>query len=215
MFNLYRSLRLFLVLFTGLALNGCIEIMEEIIIHEDESGTVSYRIDHPGPSGLLGDLMRIIEPAAEKGIIMEAERMIQVLESQKGISNLEYSLHGRSGTYFVRFDFDDCADFNDAIYAMGGARKTILTPNYMKIKKNRFKKFNFTPSLNRYLKKEELSLPSPILINNVTFRSVVHTPGDIRKVKNGSSMDARTAVQQFEMSDILSGDANTGIKVRY
>ena len=215
MFNLFRSFRVLLIVYTGLSLGGCIEITEEITIEKDESGSVTYRISSPAAGGLLSGLLSMIDPDVERGIVMETEKLIRVLKSQKGISNIRYSLQGGQDGYFVTFDFADCTDFNTALYAMGGAKRTFLSPDYMKISKRRFKKFNFTPSLKRYLDREGLALPAPALSSNVTFRSTVHTPRDIRKVKNGTRKDTRTSVQRFRISDILDGKANTGINVRY
>ncbi len=208
-------MRLLILLMTAISLGGCIEIVEEITINKDTGGTVVYRIESPGPGGMLGGLLSMVEPSIQRGVILEAEKLIGVLKSQNGISNIAYSLHGSFDTYYVRFDFEDCSSLNNALYAMGGARKTPLTPNYIKINNKRIKRFNFTPTLNRYLKKEGYPDPAPYLAENITFRSMVHTPDDIRKVKNASKKGSRTAIQRIKVSDILSGKADAGLRIRY
>ena len=200
-----------------LLLQGCIEIVEEITVNKDKSGHVSYRLETEGAGGLISGLTGLFDISIEDAVRQEAEKLVRELQHQEGISNIRYSL-GRSGNYFLEFDFAHYRDFNHAVYSLGGSKKTIFTPGYLRIGSSRFRKFNFAPWINRYIKKEEIAPPSPFLSDNVYFKSCINTPEDIKSVRNGSydaGKNPRRTVQRFRLSDILSKEINTGIRIRY
>jgi hypothetical protein len=199
-------------------LSGCIEIVEEITIHPDKSGTISYRLETTEAGSFLSGLAGLFNVSVDEDLKREAEKLTRELEKQEGISNIQYNLGGRSGEYFLQFDFNRCTSFNNALYSLGGNSKTPFSPGYIKIGKSHFKKFNFSPWLKRYIEKEEMELPSTYLTDNIVFKSVVNTPADIIRVKHtvgDVQSSPRKTIQQFLLTDLLDGQVNSGIRIRY
>ena len=131
---------------------------------------------------------------------------------------MEYNLSGSAGSYYLQFDFSDYKSFNKALYAISGNKKSFFTPGYFKISHSKFKKLNFSPYIKKYLEQEQLEFPSPMITELIYFKSVVHTPDDIRRihpVSTASKVDERKSVQRFKISSIIENEVNTGIKIRY
>lgn len=212
------NIRPFLFVSIVLILSGCIEIVEDITIHNDKSGTFQYRIETSQGGSFLQNLTRLIDVSVEDQFRFEAEKFISELETQPGISNIHYNLNGRSGSYFLQFDFSDYKSFNNTLYAINGSKKTIFTPGYIKIGKSRFKKINLSPWLKMYIEKEHIEFPSPLLGDMITYKAIVHVPDEINRIKPGDTFidrSQRKTIQQFRFKDILEGKVNTGIKIRY
>ena len=199
-------------------LSGCIEIVESIKVNEDTSGTIQYRVMSSETGALLGSFSGLINNSIEDQLRSEASKLVFILKQQEGISNVKYELKNLNGEFYVRFDFASSEQFNKALYQMGGYKKTCLSPGYLKVKKHKVKKRNFTPWLHTYLKKEKIEILDSFLPEMLYFTSIIELPGVIRKVKpeNMSVTDNNTIVQQrLSFDEILNDNESTGLKVRY
>jgi hypothetical protein len=204
---------LFIILFSG-----CIEIEENIQVKEDQSGHVIYSINTSEMGSFLSGLSGLLDKNIEQQIRSEVDKMIQKLKGQPGIKNVTANTHSVNRNYQVSFDFDRTQNFNNALYAMGGAKKTIFTPGYLRVNQCRVKKINFSSYLSMYLKKEEIEIPDQFLTRMLTFKSTIIVPGSIKKVKgHGASIseDRSLVSQEFLFSDIIHQKVNTGLKIKW
>lgn len=209
---------LFFLLALSFLLTSCIELIEELTINKDRSGTLSYRIETHGGGDFLNGLSGLFSNSIEDQLILEAEKLIQELKTQPGISNLRYNLQGGAGSFYLQFDFDKHGSINSALYAISGYKKSFFSPGYIKISRSHLKKMNFTPWLNRYLEKEEIDFQSPFITDHIYFKSIVRVPDDINRARpEGLELgrSGRETQQKFRLTDILEGSSNTGIKIRY
>jgi len=209
---------LILIIILSFSLTSCIEIVEEIFINKDKSGTIIYRIDTDEAGSFLNNISGLFDLSVEHQVKQEAEKFISKLRSQPGISNIQYNLRSGQSEYFLQFDFSDYKTFNNSLYAMSGNKKSLFTPSYFKIKKNRFKKINFSPWIKRYIEKEEIEYPSPLILEMITFSSIINCPDEIRNTSPSNVMIDKSKLrctQKTQLNDILNGKANTGIKIRY
>jgi hypothetical protein len=216
-FGSKRIVVLALVL-SQLLLTGCLELVEEITVQKNKSGSVSYRIESLDGGSLFSNLTNMFNVSLEDQMRFEVDKFVSVLQKQPGISNVEYNLHGRTGSYYLKFDFEDSRSFSNALYAIGGSKKTLFTPDYFKISNSRFKKINFAPWLKKYLEQEEIELPSHMILDFITFKSEVKLPRDIRRVKPGDVVvrsSGRKTEQRFNLAEIVENKVDTGIRIRY
>jgi hypothetical protein len=198
--------------------SGCIEIEEKIVIHSDRSGTVSYSLNTTEVGSILFGLSGLFGMEPDEQIIDEAEKLISVLKGQPGIDHISYNLKHSKGRYYLRFDFTDAASFNKALYRMGGQKKTIFSPGYLKINHTRFRKLNFSSYLTNYLIKEGKELNSLLYTDLLVYRSEIHFPGEIKRTNKKELLIApnqTTLIQKFKFRDILESNRDTGIKVRF
>lgn len=207
-----------ILLFFLLFFTGCIEIIEEITVNKDKSGTISYRIETTEGSSLFSSLTSLFTSSVEDQLRIESDKYIGKLLKQPGITNIQYDLKGRSGSYFLQFDFSDDKSFNNALYAISGNKKTFFAPGYIKIGKNRFKKINFSPWLKKYLEREKIEIPNSVIAEMISFRSILHTPENIKRTSPGNTVKKRSdseTYQLFKLTEILENKVNTKLKVGY
>ena len=209
---------LFIILFASFFLTGCIEIIETIHINKDRSGSIEYRVNTSQASSWLGNISGMIDNSLEEQIRDEALQMVNILHQQEGISNVKYKLGKLSGDFFLQFDFKTAENYNKALYSMGGARKTLFSPGYLKISKHKIKKMNFTPWLNGYLKKENIEITQSFISDMITFSSIVEVPSEVKRVKPANvkvPKDASKVVQRLSFTQILVDKKSTGLRVKY
>lgn len=215
-----HSTRFIVLLLMGslLFLGSCIEITETISIRKNKSGSVTYSLQSQDGGSLFSSLTSMFSMSLEDQVRVEADKLIRELLKQPGISNVSYNLRGRSGSYYLTFDFSDYKSFNQALYAISGNKKSVFTPGYFRITNNKFKKINFSPWLKKYMERESIEIPSPLISEMIYFKSEVEVPDAIRKLQPSATAKKRNdrqSVQRFKLSEILDNKVDTGIKIRY
>lgn len=212
-----RKINLFFILL-ALLFTSCIEIVEEIIVNKDLSGTIKYSLETNEMGLFFNNISGLFNASVEDQVEKEVQKLISKLENQQGITNLSYNLDQRSGDYYLSFDFKDYKKFNNALYEMSGNKKTFFTPSYFKIRKHSFKKINFSPWLKKYIEKENIEFPSPMITEMISFYSYIYLPDKISKVKPKDVIiyeNENKTKQRFSVSEILNDKVNTSIKIKY
>lgn len=196
-------------------LNSCIEIGEKITINKDLSGHVEYQLSISEFASIFSGF---IDNSIEIQVKSEAGKFIEKLRDQPGISNVVYQSNLPSEGIKVSFDYASTRDFNNALFAMGDAKKNLFTPGYLKANRHRVKKINFSNYLALYLKKEDIEIPEQYLTDMIKFRSTISVPKEIKKSSGNNiklSDDKFSAIQIFPVKQILHDKVNTGVKIRY
>jgi len=209
---------LFISLLIVFSLSGCLEISETIKVNKDRSGKITYKLKSSNTGNFLSKISGLFDISIEDQVVTEAEKFIRQLRNQEGISNIQQDFDKYRGSYSVSFDFVNSKYFNEALYNMAGSKKNIFTPGYIKVKNSRFKKINFSPWIKRYLEKEKIELPASPLTELITFTSIVELPNKIIKVKPKDVIigkNQKEVKQEFQLIKITSGEANTGIRIRF
>ena len=200
------------------SLSSCLEISEIIKINNDKSGSIKYELKSSSTGNFLSKISGLFDVSIEDQVVGEAEKFIGQLKKQEGISNIQHHFDKYRGYYSVSFDFVSSKNVNEAVYNLAGSKKNIFTPTYFKVKKSQFKKVNFSPWIKRYLEKENIELPSSTLTEIIIFTSVVELPGTVVKVKPKEAIisnDKKEVKQQFSLTEIISGKAKTGIRIKF
>lgn len=201
-----------------LSLSSCIEVIEEIHINKDKSGKLSYRLESSQIGFLMKKFSGLFEVSYEDQLKGKVEELSILLDLQEGINNVEFNSNPNSMDYELSCEFSDSKTLNTALYKVFGYKKTILTPNYLKISKSSIKKTNFSPMLKKYLEEEGIEIPSNYLSEVIYFKSYIHLPKEVKKVK-GSGLEIPMAenlvTQTFKLTDVIENKVNVGIKIKY
>jgi hypothetical protein len=213
---MYRIILFFIS--ASLLFSGCIEIEEKIVVNSDRSGRASYSVMTSEFGSLLYGFSGLFGFSVDDLVKDDAEALIRTLGEQPGIENISYNLTHSHGLYYLSFDFSDASSFNKAIYMVAGQKRTMFSPGYLKIRRSRFKRLNFSPYLAKYLTKEGKELDRVLKSNMLTFSSEITFPREIRRTGNKDihlSPHQNTISQKYKLRDILENNADTGIRVRY
>lgn len=212
-----KSLIITLFAIITLSISSCIELEEALIVHSDLSGKLSYSLGINKASGLLGLISGLADKSFESQLKEEVLVWVSLLQKQPGISDVQYNIDPKKGDYYLSFEFNDQRHLNKALYEMTGNRKTFFSPSYLKIKKHRVKKFNISPYVKKYLKRESLEI-DPSFNSYITYISTIHTPTSTKSVSAGNfslNTDKTIVSQRFEIADVLNNHVSTGIVIKY
>ena len=202
----------------SIVFTGCIEIVEEMKVNDDRSGTITYKIETDEFGNFFNIITEMAGGSFEDNLKNEFEKFTSKLRGKAGISNINYNFRDAAGNYFVSFDFASDKHLNTALYDIFGIRKTVFTPKFLKIKNQKIKKSNYAPWVERYLESENIDLPESTFSKLVRLKSVTHTTKKIKKATGQSvelSQDHKSVTQHFDIQDIIDNKIDVGLKLRY
>ncbi|MCF8364862.1 MAG: hypothetical protein K9H16_03720 [Bacteroidales bacterium] len=215
-----KKLVLLISLVSIILLQGCIEIVEEISVHEDASGSMALSVSAGGKNN---PLMAFISQFADMSFLDEirrnADHASQVLKLQEGISKVKFTENRRSGSMVLTFDFKDDRSLNQALYAVGGYEKTIFQPNIYRITKHKFVRKNTTGWMMKLIKQEKENIPDEAIFDLVELKSVYHLPREAERINAPENVavsnNKQTITSSNYVSDLIDKKTNTRIKIRY
>jgi hypothetical protein len=196
---------------------GCIELVEKIKINADQSGSMSYQLKFDKFGAIAGELTGLTDNSWKKQVEMEAEKFIDKLKTKKGIKNVRFNSGTLISDYQLSFDFEDTDYLNAAIYEMGGQKKTFFSPGYIKVTKKRFKRINFSPWINKYIKNEGIELPTSHISGALFLKTEVELPAPVRKISEKQAIltPDRKVTVKYDLNKVLENQVKTGLKIKY
>jgi hypothetical protein len=212
-----KKLFLFLLL-SAFVFNGCIDIVEEITVNPDLSGTVSFTMD----LGSLGSFaMNMGEKYAQSSMLDQIKNLpvsaAAILKGVDGLSNIT-PVTGKSGLYSVSFDFKNPKQLNQAIYMLFDVKKKFFEPNYVRINKRKLVKKNYAPILRLFVKKYQDQLKDNSVLKYLSYKSIFHLPGEVKRFSNKKSTlsaDKKTLEFKCTLEELLTSGVNIGNKIKY
>jgi hypothetical protein len=215
-----RKFLVLIILVSSFFMQGCIEIVEDIHINQNLSGTLSLSVNADGGSNifmaLLGQYADLsLMDEIRSNAVMAKDR----LRNQKGISNVSFSGSPRKGSLQLSFDFEDDKALNEALYAIADYEKPFWQGKIYKINQHKFVRKNTTPWIKLLLEQEKENIPDDVLFDLIELKTLVHIPAKAKKINkrcNAIATDGdRTFATSNILSDVLDEKRNTRIKIRY
>jgi hypothetical protein len=198
---------------------SCIEIVEEVTVRDDRSGSISLSVEVGRGNSLLGIFGSFTDISFPDELTDMAEYYSRELQKQKGISNVRLINKSNSGMIRLTFDFEDQQKLNRALYAMAGVEKTIFNPNIYKIKSKKLERRNVTKPVKMIIAEANDESGDEILYEIISVKSVFNTPRSIRKVSTKMpvhiSSDKRFVTAKIELTELYENNTNTRLKVKF
>lgn len=217
--RLQQFFRPALLILTGIfLLQGCIEISEEVEIREDQSGHLSFSVGINKDGSLLSLLGGYVDLQFLDGLKDDLKYAALMLQASDGISNVTYGYSRQHATLSLAFDFADERSLNRALYAMAGVKKTFLNPSIYKVRKNKFKRKNMSRWLKTLAEQELEGHPDEILFDLVELKSLYILPDRVKRFSGENLMlsdEGYRVSSSVFVSDLLTGEVNTSVKIRY
>ena len=211
--------KIFLLLFLSMFFfSGCIEIVEEITINSDKSGTVSFNMD----IGTLGGLaINMGEKYMQSSMLNQIKNLPEtvavMLKGINGLSNIK-PITNKKGLYSISFDFKNTKQLNTAIYKLFDVKKKFFEPNYLRLTKRKLVKKNYAPVLRFFVNKYQNQLKDKSILKIISYKSIFHFPEEVKNFSNNKyiiSSDKKTLEFKCTLDELLSEKTNIGNKVRY
>lgn len=207
-----------LILVLSFTLTSCIEIVEEITVNSDQSGSISYKLETEGMGSFFSNISGLFNSDLENQMKEQVMEFARKLEGMKGISNLEYIAGARKAEFELRADFNNTKNLNKALYQAFGYKKKAFSPGYINVSKHKFKRNNIAPYLKAYLEDQEFQMPGEQMLEFVKFRTIVKLPTKVKSYKpSGPHIveDRQTLSISYPIDDIINNKTSMKFKVRY
>jgi len=216
--NSFIMKKTFLFFLPLILFSGCIDIVEEITINPDKSGTVTFSMD----MGTLGGFAMNLGENYMQGTLLEQmknlpETAAGILKNINGLSNIT-SVTNKKGFYSISFNFKDPKDLNNALYKLFDTKKPLFAPNYIRIKKHKIVKKNYAPVIKLFLKKYKDQIKDNSILKLINYKTVFNLPTEVKKISNKkSTLSANKKTLEFKctIEDLLTTNVNIGNKIRY
>jgi hypothetical protein len=204
---------IFTILFTG-----CIEIVEEITLHKNQSGNIRYRIKTNQLISFIDNFTNWIDLSFENQLKSEADKFASKIKKQEGIDSVKINLSGKFSDYNMGFSFSSADNLNNAFYEVFGYKPSIFSPKYLKVTEHHLSRKNFSPWVKKYFEQEGIELPTGELLNNVYFKTVIYFPKEIKKHRGDNislSGDRKVLTQKNKLMNVIENKSNVSIKSKY
>ena len=207
-----------IIFFALLFLTSCIEIVEEITVNPNRSGTISYSIKSDRLTSLFSSMPGMFDQSTLKEKLSERfEEFAKRFKDHKGIKNVKFVIGDNITDASLSFDFSSTKELNVALYEIAGSKKSFFAPSYLKISKHKLKKFNIAPYLKKKLKEQDIILPEEFM-NMIEFKSVYNMPKSIKSAQGESVImteNKKSATQKLEFKEVYENKVSTSVKIKY
>ena len=208
---------LILVLAATLPLTGCFEILEEVDLNDDGSGTLSLTINLSESKANLANYMKMkevqgIRVPTQQEIEAEIGKIKKALASANGISNVVAASDFEDFIFNIKGDFTNVKDLNNAINFVADAInrtpfETIKLDNYDYTTKAFRRYFNYPVTLLDY---DQLPTMQRYMLETARIVSVYRFQKPIRTYTNEQAqVSASKKAIKLEQSvgALIKGDA--------
>jgi hypothetical protein len=207
-----------LFLMVSLSLTSCIDILDEIVLNEDKSGSVFIGLE----SRMLGTLMRSareqIDPAIMEQLDSFPSMAADKLKGIKGIHEIDALDVISQGRFGIAFKFDSPKALNKAYYALMDMDKKFYHPKIVKIGKHKISLRNITPQLVEQIKNNSPELINSDFIKYLNIRTVLRLPASsisVESDKKANTREANRVLIKYPLDELVRQGESTAYKVRF
>jgi hypothetical protein len=199
----------------SLTFTSCIDLIEEVSINNNLSGTYEMRLETAG----FGGMMSQMGGAPDLPQLREMDAKINQLSQQAGITNVKKNIKLKEMKFNISFDFENEDALNNAMYTLAELKPNVFVKKFLKVRKNKVVRPNLSPYLERLIKEQNLKeqIPSEDMLNYVNYKFIVNTPREIKRVLNDKaviSSDRKTVIATYSFKELLMDSESAYLKVK-
>jgi hypothetical protein len=231
-----KQLSFILIFVLAIITSSCLDMVEEITLNRDGSGSYSMSIDMSEMMTMMKGLMSSEEENNETNFSGSMDSTMQelaaTLRDMQGISNVAHQTENFK--FKISYDFADIEALNEAAQnnalSSGGMGQGEMmdgmmptNPAYEWTKKTFERIDPPTEDLLDQASSEDDEMAqamemAKMFMGSASYKSIYHFPGKIKKMENDDariSADKKTATLEVKLLDILEGNAGLGNKIYY
>jgi hypothetical protein len=123
LFRKFSSLAVFALALLSFALTGCFEIVEDITVHADGTGTFSYTVNMSQSKAQLDGIMKLDSTEGyrvprKSSIMADIETAKKTLNNLKGISAVSSTADWMNYIFNIKFNFNSVQTLNTSLEAL-------------------------------------------------------------------------------------------------
>lgn len=216
--NYHRKIIGIIAVVLMLGLTSCIDLLNEITINKDKSGTAFVGIKVNGIAGLINLDNDLLDKDVKNSIVRFPSQSASRIEGIEGISKIETYTKLVQGKLGVQFNFKNQKALNQAYYSLLGEEKKWFYPKMVKVSAHKVKIRNMSPFIKRYFEENDNLLSDNDLLKYLNFTTIIHLPSKVKddSFKKGKlSKDGQTLSYSINMKKILEENAACGNSMKY
>lgn len=207
-----------LLILMSLSLSSCIDILDELIINQNKSGSVFIGFE----SQVLGSVMNMAKEQIDPAIISELDSFPRAsaerLNGIPGIHEIDAMDVISRGRFGIAFNFDNPKALNRAYYALLDMDKKWYYPRFVKIGKHKISRKNITPQLVKQIDKENPDLRHSKFLRYLNIKSVIKLPAEnisIESENKAQCPSPEEVVIRYSFKELLNEEQSTAYKIRF
>lgn len=213
-----KKIKILFFFFLAVQMSSCIEIVEEITVNKDKSGTIGFSLNLGSLGGLaLGMGEKYIDANTISKLKEFPGEGASLLKGMNGIANI-IPISNKNGLFSLSFDFDNSKSLNKALYKLFNKKKSKIDPGYISIKKHKVIKKNLGPVIRLFAKKYEEKLKDKTVLKLINYKSIYHFPSPVKKKSNSLSKeeaDKKTVEFSCTVEELLNSPVDIGNRIKY
>lgn len=199
----------------ALTFTSCIDLIEEVTINNNLSGTYEMRLETSG----FGGMMSQMGGTPDLPQLREMDAKINQLRQQPGISNVQKNIRPKDLKFNISFDFENEDALNNAMYTLAEIKPNLFIKKFLKVKNNKIVRPNLSPYLDKLIKDQNLEsqIPSEDMLNYVNYKFIVNTPNPIKRTigdKAVLSSNKQSVIASYSFKELIVDKENVYLKVR-
>ena len=205
-------------LILSLGLTSCIDLIDEIKLNGDKSGSVFIGIE----SQLLGSMLSMAKEQIDPNAIESLEKFPNdskdKLKDLEGIQNVKSFNQVSEGRIGISFDFMNAKALNQAYYALLDMEKTWYSPNIVKIGKHKISRRDLTPQLVKELNKSMPKLKESEYLKYFNLKSIVRLPSHSKSIVYGEKQtlnNKKDIIMRYSFDEVLNKEKSTAYKIKF
>jgi hypothetical protein len=210
-----RLLFIFSLIVASLTLTSCIELVEEISINNDLSGSYELKIETSG----FGNMLTQLGGLTDMPQINDIDFKTALLSKQKGISNVKKNISPKDLKFNISFDFENENALNNAIYAMAEVKPNFILKKFLKVRKSKIVRPNLSPYIVKLINDQNLvsQIPTEDMLSFLNYKFKLNTPKVIKKTSGSNaviSQEGQSVATIYSFKEILIENKSVYLKVK-
>ncbi|MDX2248289.1 MAG: hypothetical protein SF052_16015 [Bacteroidia bacterium] len=218
-----KKLALFTTVCLAFVCTSCLNIVEEIFLKKDGSGSYTVSVDMNEMMNMMQGLMTQ-EQMGENDMFSQMDSTIQEtlvqLRQVDGLSNVSHKAEGYK--FSISYDFTSVEALNNATKngsVTPGMDFNSSSSDNFTWSKGLFERAN--PPLGDLMEDEEFAANfemAKMFMSGASYKTIYHLPGKVSKMENEKarlSPDKKTVTLDVQLVEVLEGKSFLGNKVKF
>jgi len=205
-------------LLLSLGLTSCIDIIDEINLNADKSGTVFIGLESKMLASIMGMAEEQIDTSTINQFMSFPKESADRLKNIKGVHEINAFDIISKGRIGIGFSFDNPKALNKAYYALLEMEKAWYQPNIVKIRKHKIIRMNLTPQLVKQIEKENPKLKDSEFVKYLNIKTILKLPNNIKEVECADDLrviDNKEVAMRYSFLEVLKEKKSTAYKIRF
>ena len=202
----------------SLGLTSCIDILDEIKLNSDKSGSVFIGIESQLLGTLFGLANQHIPQEAVDSVLGFPQHSKAKLDAIEGVNDVKAFNQLNEGRFGISFKFDDPKALNKAYYSLFEMKYAWYYPNIVKIRKHSISRRNLTPQLIKQIEQNSPNIKDSEYLKYLNIKTIIELPKDAKWLKTENpkeEINSNKIIIRYPLTEVLQEEKSTSYKIHF